>query len=82
MLVPWRSLNRNQGKTVTEYAPIAKVLSFLDAVTEQRLKKKLNIAYFICKERLAFSKNWSTVGITGVDVGFNYTNRQSCTTFV
>ena len=37
---------RATGKAVAEYAPIAKVLSFLDAVTEQRLKKKFDIAYY------------------------------------
>ena len=35
--------NRNQGKAVTEYAPIAKALRFLFAVMEQRLKKSLTL---------------------------------------
>ena len=53
--------NKSQGKPVTEYAPIAKALNFLDAVTELRLKKKFDIAYFICKQTVSFFENGSTV---------------------
>ena len=64
--------SKSQGKPVTEYAPIAKALNFLDAVTEQRLKKKFDIAYFICKQRLAFSKMGPLCELQawhGVDIG-------------
>ena len=77
--------SKSQGKPVTEYAPIVKALNFLDAVTEQRLKKKFDIAYFICKQRLAFSKMGPLCELQarhGVDIGSNYTNNLSCTTFV
>ena len=40
--------SKSQEKPVTEYAPVAKALNFLDAVTEQsRVEKKVGIAYLI-----------------------------------
>ena len=77
--------SKSQGKPVTEYAPIAKPLNFLDAVTEQRLKKKFDIAYFICKQQLAFLKMGPLCELQaryGVDIDSNYTNNLPCTIFV
>ncbi len=41
-----------QGSQVTEYSPIAKALTTLDAGARQILKRKFEIAYLICKENL------------------------------
>ena len=46
---------------ITEYSPIAKALSTLDADAEQRVKKKFEIACLICKQNLAFTKGVSTL---------------------
>ena len=45
---------KSQSSDVTDYAPIAKALSTLDAGSE--LKQKFKIAYLLCKENLAFTK--------------------------
>ena len=41
---------------VTQYSPIAKALSTLDADSEQMLKKKFEIAYMISTQNFAFTK--------------------------
>ena len=41
---------------VSSYAPIAKVLTTLDARTEETVKRKFEIAYFLTKENLPFVK--------------------------
>ena len=43
---------KSQFSDVTEYAPIAKALCTLDASSEQRLKRMLEIAYLLCKQNL------------------------------
>ena len=48
------SMLKKRGDDVTEYAPIMKAL--LDKSTEVMLKRKFDIAYFIAKEKLAFTK--------------------------
>ena len=48
---------KSQSNDVTEYAAIAKVLSTLDASSEQRLKRTFKIAYLLCKQNLAFLNN-------------------------
>ena len=47
---------KSQSSDVTEYAPIAKALSTLDTSSEQRLKRKFEIAYLLCKQNLAALK--------------------------
>ncbi len=49
-------LRKSQSRNITEYAPIAKALSTLDADSETKLKKKFDIVYLICKEQLLFTK--------------------------
>jgi len=48
---------KSQSSDITEYAPIAKALSMLDASSEQRLKRMFEIAYLLCKQNLAFLNN-------------------------
>ena len=42
-------LNKSQGSAVVEYAPIAMMLTILNEDAERKLKRKFEIAYFICK---------------------------------
>ena len=50
-----RFYNKYQAENVTDYAPIAKALCTLDKKSKEILKK-FELAYFICKENLAFTK--------------------------
>jgi len=49
-------LKKSQSSDIMEYAPIAKALSTLDASSEQRLKRKFEIAYLLCEQNIAFLK--------------------------
>ena len=79
-------LFRKQSCTsVVEYAPIAKALCTLDASTEKRLRRKFEIAYFLCKENMPFTKMEVICQLEeshGVDLGLGYKNRQACSVFV
>ena len=82
MMLFWKSQSSGD---VTEYAPIAKALSTLDAHSEQRLKKKFEITYLICKQNLAFTKMAPICELEekhGVILGSGYKNDQVCATFV
>ena len=77
--------NKSQGRQITEYSPIAKALSFLDESTACQLKKKFDIAYFICKERMPLENMKPLCELqerAGVDMGTGYKNNQACATFV
>jgi len=44
------------GGDVTAHAPVAKALTALDGRTVETVKKKFELAYFLCKENLPFIK--------------------------
>ena len=70
---------------VSSYAPIAKALTTLDARTEETVKKKFEIAYFLTKENLPFVKMASLCHLIekhGVGLGTGYKNDQACANFV
>ena len=70
---------------VVEFAAIAKALCTLDASTQKRLRRKFEIAYFLCKENMHFAKMEVISQLEeshGVDVGLGYKNRQACSVFV
>ena len=72
---------KSQSSDVTDYAPIAKALSTLDAGSELKLTKKFEIAYLLCKENLAFTKMAPLCALEerhGVDLGSGYKNDQAC----
>ena len=76
---------KSQSRDVTEYAPIAKALCTLDKSSEEKLKRKFEIAYMICKENLAFVKMAALCELEvchGVDLGTGYKNDQACATFI
>ena len=78
-------LKKSQGADVVEYAPIARMLTTLDAEAEMKLKRKFEIAYFLCKENLAFAKMSPLCALEekhGVDLGSGYKNDKACATFV
>ena len=77
--------HKSRSSDVTEYAPIAKALSTLDADTETKLKRKFEIVYLICKEGMAFTKMAPLCELEekhGVDLGAGYKNNQACAIFV
>ena len=79
-----RLYNKYHGEDVTDYVPIAKVLCMLDKTTKQALQKKFEIAYFISKENLAFTKMPSLCELQakhGVELGTGYKDNQACSVF-
>ena len=78
-------LRKSQSRSVTDYAPIAKALSTLGSEAEEKLMKKFEIAYLICKEGMAFLKMGPLCQLEekhGVDLGSGYKNNQACSVFV
>ena len=77
-------LKKSQGAAVVEYAPIAKVLTTLDEDAESKLKRKFEIAYFICKQKLSFAKMGPLCALEkhGVDLGSGHKNDRACAVFV
>ncbi len=76
---------KSQSKSIVEYSPIARAFSSLDSSTEEKIKRKFDIAYCLCKENLSFSKMASLCDLEirhGVDLGTGYKNNQACATFV
>ena len=64
--------------------PIIQLIQNLDAETEARVKRKFDIAFFICKENLSFLKMGSLCELQtrhGVDLGEGYKNNKACTEF-
>ena len=49
-------LKKQSSSDVTEYTPVAKALHTLDSDAVGKLKRKFHIAFFICKEKVAFAK--------------------------
>ena len=49
-------LKRETATDVRSYAPIARSLHHMDKVTEETLKKKFDLAYFMAKADNAFNK--------------------------
>ena len=50
------TVEKQQGNDVTQYAPIAKALLTMEELSQVMLKHKFDVAYFIAKEKLAFTK--------------------------
>ena len=76
---------KQRGDDVTEYAPIAKALLTMDESSQVTLKRKFDIAYFIAKEKLSFTKMKPLCDLQerhGVDLGARYKNDDACATFV
>ena len=80
-----RLLCQRQAKPVEEYAPIAKSLVQLDPHSMATLRKKFDIAYFIAKEKLAFSKMKPLCELEerhGADLGEKYKTNIRCAELV
>ena len=76
---------KQRGDDVAEYAPIAKALLTMDESSQVTLKRKFDIAYFIAKEKLSFTKMKPLCDLQeryGVDLGARYKNDDACATFV
>lgn len=80
-----RLYNKYRAEDVTDYAPIAKALCTLDKKSKQTLQRKFEVAYFICKENLAFTKMAPLCELQakhGVELGTGYKNNQACAVFI
>ena len=80
-----RCLKKQRGDDVTEYAPIAKALLTMNESSPVTLKRKFDIAYFIAKEKLSFTKMKPLCDLQerhGVNLGTGYKNDDACATFV
>lgn len=78
-------LRRQQGTDIVEYSPIARALAGIDEAHSETLRKKFEIAYYIAKEKLAFSKMRSVCELEekhGVQLGDGYKSDHACATFV
>ena len=78
-------LKRSHSSDIREYAPIAKSLHSMDSSSEQRMKRKFDIAYVIAKQNMAYSKMQPICELEerhGVDLGQGYKNNQACSTFI
>ena len=80
-----RLYNKYHAEDVTDYAPIAKALCTLDEKSKLTLLRKFEIAYFICKENLAFTKMSPLCELQtkhGIELGSGYKNNQACSVFI
>ena len=76
---------KSQGAAVSEYAPIARMLTTLDTDAESMLKRKFEIAYFICKQKLSFTKMGPLCMLEekhGVKLGSGHKNDKAFALFV
>ena len=80
-----RLFNKCSAEDITDYAPIAKALCTMDKTSKEVLQKKFEIAYFICKENLAFTKMAPLCELQakhGIHLGTGYKNNQACSVFI
>ena len=71
--------------SVVDYAPIARALERMDATTASNMRRKFEIAYFICKQHLPFTEMGPICGLEekhGVSLGTGYKNDKACAVFV
>ena len=78
---------KTQAPSPLEYAPIAKAFAHdnLDPATKERLVKNFEIAFFLAKEKLPFTKFLPLCEMEvrhGVQIGSGYKNDHACTSFV
>ena len=75
---------RSKTVPVAEYAPIARALERMDAGTALGMKRKFEVAYFICKQHLPFTEMGSICSLEekhGVNLGTGYKNDKACAIF-
>ena len=77
-------LKRETVTDVRSYAPIARSQYHMDKVTEEMLKKKFGLAYFMAKAGIAFNKMKALSQLEerhGVALGDGYKNDLASATF-
>ena len=75
---------RSKAVPAVDYAPIARALERMDANTASIMKRKFEIAYFICKQHLPFTEMGPICGLEekhGVNLGTGYKNDKACAVF-
>ena len=76
---------KNEPNYSIQATPIARALHRIDSATLTTMKRKFDIAYFIAKEGLPFTKMAPLCQLEerhGVNLGTGYKNNQACTQFV
>ena len=78
---------KTQALSPVEYAPITRAFArdILDPAAKERLVKKFEIAFFIAKEKLPFTKFsplYKLEARHGVTIGTGYQNDHACASFV
>ena len=76
---------KSESNYSIQATPIARVLHRIDSATPTTMKRKFDIAYFIAKEGLPFTKMAPLCHLEerhGVNLGTGYKNNQACTQFV
>ena len=76
---------RKSSSDIAELSPIIRALHNLDKDSEMKLKRKFEIAYFISKENLSFTKMGPLCELMerqGTDLGQGYKNNQACSVFI
>ena len=80
-------LKKQHSSSVFEYALIARCLGdiSMDETTRKAIEKKIDIAYMIAKEKMAFTKMKSVCDLEerhGVSLGTGYKNDHASATFI
>ena len=80
-------LKKQQSSNVVEYAPIARCFAHasIDEATREKIKKKVDIAYMIAKEKMAFTKMKPICELQerhGVNLGNGYKTDRACASFI
>ena len=77
-------LRRQQSTSLMDYSPIARAFYRMDESVEKQTKKKLDVAYTIAKEGMAFTKMNSLCQLQerhGARLGDCYKKDQACAIF-
>lgn len=78
---------KNSGEPIMSYSTIARsiILPSLDPAAKERIRKKIDISYFLAKENLPFTKFVAVHDLQerhGVDLGFSYKTRDYSNVFL
>jgi len=79
-----RDLAKSKSKLITTYSPLAQSM-FSTTLSPAHREKKFKICYLLAKEHIPFTKYPAIHNLEerhGVDLGYNYQNRDSASNFV
>ena len=76
---------KSKAASVTDYAPIARAFEKMDVSIMASVKRKFEIAYYICKRHLPFTEMGPMCSLEekhGVNLDTGYKNDKACAVFV